>query len=50
MKNNRASGKNAEPHVYQRLRVFSESGEEMPHQYRMGLHDCVETYHFRSEK
>ena len=36
--------------IHQRLRVFSAHGEEMPHQYRVGLHDCVEAHRFLCEK
>ena len=35
---------------HQRLRVFLAHGEEMPHQYRVGLHDCAETHRFHSEE
>lgn len=33
-----------------RFRVFSAHGEEMPHQYRVGLHDCVETHRFHCKE
>ncbi len=42
--------KDAQPHVHQRFRVFFAHGEEMPYQYRVGLHDCVETHRFHCEE
>ena len=42
--------KDAQPHVHQRFRVFFAHGEEMPYQYRVGLHDCIEAHRFHSEK
>ena len=44
------SVKGTQPHVHQRFRVFSAHGEEMPHQYRVGLHDCVETHRFHCKE
>ena len=44
------SAKGTQPHIHQRLRVFPAHGEEMPHQYRVGLHDCAETHRFHSEE
>ena len=44
------SVKGTQPYVYQRFRVFFAHGEEMPHQYRVGLHDCVETHRFHCEE
>ena len=34
-----------QPDLHQQLRVFSAYGEEMPHQYRMGLHDRAQAHH-----
>ena len=39
-----------EPLFHQRLRVFPAHGEEMPYQYRVGLHDCAKAYYFNSEE
>lgn len=50
VKNNRASGgytaQRTEPDIYQRFRIFPVRKEKMSYQYRMGIYDCAETYHF----
>ena len=39
------SPEGTQPDVHQQLRVFPAYGEEMPHQYRMGLHDRAQARH-----